>query len=761
MPAGATQVSRTLRFLFVAMLSLGAVGSLPAHAQQTEVGEIAAAAKRPDDKSRQALVSIFGQVVNDPLASGGAGGGDTILAVIFQRTNSVVSLLGGILLGWGVFRRVARTANSGNAFDQVGSSLWAPVRMVWGMSSLLPTANGWCLAQLTMLWMASVMGIGSANLTVEAAASALVDGTPMVMSPVMPKSASVARQLYEADLCMHGINFGLAQAAAAGGLVDDDEYIAQRPDPAHPDGFMLSDGRGTYTCGAAAVDSQKIEPQPTNTNSLDWGTYDPGVVYAAHIEALQRMQSILDPAAKEFVEATLAVRNGSRMAVPTAEVAIQSAAAAYENIVQARASQSVGSMKELTSQITQNLSRQGWWMLGSWYQTFAMANTKLSDAVSALATVRGPSPFGSSGPADVWLSAVSAYRSQQANGAIATTLGQPPSGPQAAGGSDSGSSLFKAVFAEPGQSLLKVMTDAGSDRNQQNPLIRMKNIGDYCMGMAEGSLTAVVGLSVVLELKDGWSLAGIAAKIGNLATGIGDGFSGAFKAVYPYLFIMILSLFFFGVTLSVYLPMVPFVIWFSAAINWLVVVAEGVVGATLWAFAHLLLADGEGMGQRTMHGYMFLLNVCFRPFLMVIGFFIGGGVLTVGGTFLMDGFSLAVKNAQFDSTTGIFSILAYFWLFIQISLSLAHNSFNLISLLPDQVIPWIGGYAAGKLGMDEHGTRHGFNHGRDKAQAAHQQGGDRAGGPSGAPDFSSYNNWTPSSDNGMSGDTLRLPGPRD
>ncbi|WP_258179228.1 hypothetical protein [Burkholderia multivorans] len=54
--------------------------AMPAFADGTTLGEVSQAANRSGDYSRQALVSVFGNVVNNPLATGGAGGGDTILA---------------------------------------------------------------------------------------------------------------------------------------------------------------------------------------------------------------------------------------------------------------------------------------------------------------------------------------------------------------------------------------------------------------------------------------------------------------------------------------------------------------------------------------------------------------------------------------------------------------------------------------------------------------------------------------------------------
>ena len=78
-------------WLFVAWLV-----SVPARAADgTTISEIAAAAKRTGDKSREALVSIYGNVVNNPLA-GGDTSGDTILASIFSVFNGALLVVGAM-----------------------------------------------------------------------------------------------------------------------------------------------------------------------------------------------------------------------------------------------------------------------------------------------------------------------------------------------------------------------------------------------------------------------------------------------------------------------------------------------------------------------------------------------------------------------------------------------------------------------------------------------------------------------------------------
>ena len=385
------------------------------------MGAVAEAAKRPDDQSRKALVTIFGPVVNNPLAvSDGSGGGETLLAVVFTRLNFALLSIAGVLLGWGVFRRVANTARQGTVFDQAGGHLWGPLRMVWGLSAVIPTANGWSMAQLVMLWAASVMGIGSANLVVDAAATALQNGTPLVATPVLPQSSATARQLFEADLCMHGINYGLASAGNAGGLVDPSEYVSQ---VALPDGsgFVLTDAHHTYSCGGATIDATKLQPQQVSTNLTNLASFDVSKVYQAHKSALIAMQQTLDPAAKAYVQAIIQRQHGQNSAVPDPEVAIQSAASAHENTVQAQVGEMQGDMRALSTKVVDNLKTEGWWMLGSWYQTFVVANTKLSDAISSQAVVQAPSLMGASGPSDVWQTALSAFHAQEANSTAATS----------------------------------------------------------------------------------------------------------------------------------------------------------------------------------------------------------------------------------------------------------------------------------------------------------------------------------------------------
>ena len=114
-----------------------------------------------------------------------------------------------------------------------------------------------------------------------------------------------------------------------------------------------------------------------------------------------------------------------------------------------------------------------------------------------------------------------------------------------------------------------------------------------------------------------------------------------------------------------------------------------------------IFGEGDGFGHKTSHGYIFLLNCMVRPILMVIGFFLGGAAVIVGGTLLGQVYKVAVANVQFDSMTGIFSIVGFLVVYVGLLLNLIHSCFNLIFIVPDQVINWVGGHASPSLGRDE------------------------------------------------------------
>ena len=680
------KLSRLLSFIaFV----FSCVVVLPVFAETTTIGEITAASKKTGDLSRQALATIYGDVVNNPLASSEAGGVDTILASIFQVLNGALLVVGSLWACYIIFRKLTRTAHDGAVFDKQNTTVWGPVRIVWGLVSLVPTANGWSLSQLLMLWSASTMGIGIANLSTDAAISAFEDGKGMVVQPAMPSTLQLAHNLFEANICMHGINAGLAEAAAQGGLVTQGGYVQQVPTSS---GFTLKNK--SFICGGADINAD-LEAQSSSTNWFST-TIDTSQIRKAHLDALVAMQNTITKSALNFVNEVVQKKNGAGD-ISDVEGVIQSAAQAYEITVNQSVGTKQGDIEALANQMSTSITEAGWWSLGAWYQTFAQANTKLTDAVAAKAGSYGPSSGGDPAVVNLYQSAMDAYAVQKSTNTNANPLGA--NGSQ---GTET-SKVMSHLFAPMQKITTSLVTDVnfnGEHGGQLNPLIKMKNLGDTLMGTAEVAVATYGGLKALERVTDGNSAVGLTTKFVNFFSGGLDAGKGLLDAMSPFIIMAIFALFLLGATLSIYLPMTPFIIWFGAAINWLVVVGEAIIAAPLWAFTHLG-GEGDGMGQRTAHGYLFLLNCMFRPTLMVVGFFLGGAIVVAGGTLLNNLFGIAIANVQYDSMTGIFSALFFVAVYCSMCLNLIHSSFNLIFIVPDQVINWVGGQASATVGRDD------------------------------------------------------------
>ncbi|WP_446326119.1 DotA/TraY family protein [Burkholderia pseudomallei] len=681
--------------LFLAAALTGFV-ALPAFADGTSFGEISQAASRSGDLSRQALVGVFGNVVNNPLATGGAGGGDTILASLFQVTNGGLLVVGAFFACYTWFKKLSQAAHSGAVYGENKGTMWGPIRLVWGLASLVPTANGWALSQLLMLWAASIMGVGIANMGTDAAIQAFSDGKGMVLQPAMPSTIQLARDLYQANLCMHAYNAGLAMVGANGGIPPDQKEYVQITSGTQ--GLVLRNPIGTKYCGGADIDASKLTPQDQSTNWFG-GTIDTTALFQAHLQALKAMESTLSPGAAVFVQAVIDQQTNAGAVIPDAEVAIQSAAQQYEATIQSQAATTTGNIGSLASQLSSSIKEAGWWSLGAWYQTFAQANSKLSDAVSAVAHVYKEQVGGNDGVSQLRSRVDSAFQLQDAGSTTTQPLGNAGNASEKDGGK-----ALSQIFSGFGQKIIAAMTSGGdTERGTMNPLIKMKNLGDYTLGGVEGAFGVWVGLNAVVAGAD----ASIWGKVANIASGLGAAAGAALHATEPMLFTLLIPLLFIGAGLSLYLPMIPFITWFGAVINWLVIVCEAIVAAPLWAMTHLG-GEGDGMGQRTTHGYIFLLNVAVRPILMVIGFFSGGAILIEGGTVLTKFFGIAVANAQFDSMTGIVSVIGYLAIYFMLGANLIHTSFSLIFVVPDQVINWVGGSAAATLGRETTGEVRGM-----------------------------------------------------
>lgn len=645
---------------------------------------IEAAAKRSTDLSRQLLVMIFGDVVTNPLSTDA-----TMVGQLFFIFNGIVFALAVIWFLMISLKHITRAGHTGKVFGS-GATPMSVVTTVAGFLFLVPTVSGWSLAQLVFLWAVSVMGIGSANLMTDRIADLMKQGYSLVMQPVAPQTVSSARAIYEMNLCMYATNAGLSSMYSQYGK-SETPLMSIKP---VTDGFEITNG--SASCGSARLPA-------SSKNSLTGWLFAPDVntdaIEAAQHSAMNQMQNTLSKDASTFVTALLNKQKSGSGTLPDAETAIQKAARTYEDTIN-KVANAQGKGDELATAMTEQLKQRGWLSLGAWYQTFATANQKVNNAVTLKPVISGQSSLGDIGVSDILSNVMTAYRAQLQNSPYTPPLGTQTAKDSQPTNSEDPLSYLIAFTHKPMLHITNAIatTNIGSDQvnsNQMNPLLKMKAVGDYTLVTTEVIYTSFTAARIVAETSSDSILLNIAS------LGAGTYAKSIVLSLAGLVYFLLLILLGVAFSLSIYLPLIPFIYWLSAAANWIVSVLVGATGGTLWAATHI--GTEEEKGSRSAYGYIFLIDAQIRPMLMVLGFAFASLVIVAIGTLLNMFFGPVIANVQANSITGVVSVVGLLMIYARTCTTTVTRVFALQVTMPDYVISWLGGREAASIlgGMAE------------------------------------------------------------
>lgn len=679
-------MKNSLRALAAGLL----VSVIPAQASTT-YQDIVAAATNPQDLSRQALVTIFGDVVTNPLA----GGSTTVIGNLFALFNGIIAILAVIWFIIIGLKHINKAGHQGKVFsgdrDIVGT-----LSTLAGFLVIVPTSNGWSLAQLTMLWGASIMGVGSANMMVQTASDTIASGYSLTVQPTQVSTRTAARGIFEMQLCKYAINSALDDygTTASSGTARMTETSGNSGG-----NYIFRVGNGSGVCGTASIaDKQSADASSGAGNFFNpFSSRDTSGIIDAQLTAMDTMITTLDGVAHDFVTGYLEKRTNDSGSLPDIESEIQRAADDYERKVQS-ALPAQQDQTGLQDALRNYLDTYGWAALGAWYQTFATANQRLTEVASRSPSTTGMSSLGDVGSTELFTAVMAAYHTQLQNTSYTPALGTAMTQDELelTNGSDA-NSLFMKSFGSYMQrftnSVATTYSGTGTENNQVNPLIKMKNIGDYTLVAAEGAFGAFTGARMIAAAGNG-SLLG---KILNLSTGSVEAINKGLDAISPAVYFLLLLLFTTGFTLSIYLPFIPFIFWMTGIGNWIVSVLVGCAAGPLWGATHL--GTAQDRGSRAAYGYIYLIDTMIRPLLMVFGFFFASVAIIAVGTILHALFGAALINVQTNSTTGIWSAAGFLLIYARICTTLVSSMFALQAYLPDYVISFLGGRdAANTLG---------------------------------------------------------------
>lgn len=669
--------------LFMSAITLACI-ALPAFADGVTFDTINSAATRSSDLSRQLLVMVFGDVVNNPLQPANV----SFIGQLYGVFNGIIAGLAFIWFMGVTLRATVLTGNRGKVFGR-GTTMMAPVSSLAGFMALVPTPSGWSISNLAFLWMASIMGVGSANLLVDKAADSVMDGQSMIMQPVAGETITAARGIFDMYLCKVTLNTEQSQMHQYGSS-STPPMTVQRS----------SDGKEIrVTNGSAICDSAKL---PETTDSGSWFSFNApinsGPLDNAQNSAFTTINSTLSNSAENFVNAWLSYQDGAQSPLPDVESEIQQAARQYEDTINAAAS-AVNNEGTIREGLANYLKQSGWISLGAWYQSFATANQKVNSIANQSPIVTGPSSVGEIGVGRLQEEIKIALLAQRKNTAFT-----PPLGSANMSGSDNiddgqsaNSTLLKILNNSYGIKFTNfiihsVMDGENANNSSQiNPLLKMKSIGDYTLGAAQSTFATFTIAKGLVDWGNGTGM----GKIVNAVSGAGYLAKSVIGSIAPIVYFILFILLSVGFSLSIFLPFIPLIYWITACTSWLGSVLIGTTAGSLWAATHI--GTEEDKGSRANYGYIFLIDAAIRPSLMVFGFFFASLVVVAIGTLLNILILPAMANVQADSITGLASIIGILMIYARICTTLVSSAFSLQVYLPDYVIAWLGGREAAQM----------------------------------------------------------------
>jgi defect in organelle trafficking protein DotA len=176
-----------------------------------------------------------------------------------------------------------------------------------------------------------------------------------------------------------------------------------------------------------------------------------------------------------------------------------------------------------------------------------------------------------------------------------------------------------------------------------------------------------------------------------------------------------------GFICAYYVPLLPYMIFTFGTLGWFMAVIEAMVAGPIVALG-VMTPEGEGMLGKAEQGMMILVNVFLRPSMMIIGFVMGSVLTYVFVWVVGEGYHRAAQyllagncgsstcmawqsgdtsgNAAYTAglkmDTGTFSMIfggvTYSLMYVFLYQTVVEKSFDLIHLLPDQILRWIGGH---------------------------------------------------------------------
>lgn len=698
-------------------------------------------AAKCDDKSVQILTHVFGDVIQRLVGEEsleGVAASSNIIASMFSSFNSGVLIVGAIIITYITIIGMVNTANDGEALGMKWSSMWTPIRIIYGAGSLLPTSSGYSFIQL-FIFVIALWGVGLANTVYKAGMTTSVFSPNAIVADVNKTGEFYGLRQFALNYALSQQCIRLIDAAYIGtsgskpdiAVVNTPDSVTNNGEGLKESTYIFKDrnpksnlGGGSPVCGSYKLITY-VSPHGTDGVGNEINSIDVTVTIAKMEQITKLMNDIngwvsgwptnsldadwskINP--QEFI--TIVNRHEDEIAANLQNQANNNA-----------------DVKRAIDNFSDSLTSQGWMMAGGWFQRVGATRKRLTQSFGREVAVAAPPTATSVSVThetkevgDILaaihkglLKAVEKREAENATtppprfnemdnyfpkegGGISSTVYNLQEVPRLMNGAvNAAMQKVVSAFVGAGDGPSRNTVFCGSNGEMGGSLNRIKCVGDYMASLdtaisfliyqlqiGVGAFTAALGiLDATPIVTSGTDTAAINISIIKMA----DYFFDVMNSLLMYLRLMA---FYF----SVFLPSLPYIAFMVVGVGWLLALLQTLLVAPLWMLMHMR-PDNTFVGQDNK-GYLMLMSLFVRPALAIIGLFLACMLADP----VIDYVALAFFEMRGALVTGsgVAGLLpnfnTYIWWIAAFGLTLLpilYMIFFLPQTLADEILRWLG-----------------------------------------------------------------------
>jgi conjugal transfer/type IV secretion protein DotA/TraY len=648
-----------------------------------------------------------------------------LISYIFEIFNQVALAVGLIIVIYTAIVGVMETAGQGKVLGEKWSATWLPVRIVLGMALLVPKAGtGYSMGQFMVIWLI-IQGVAAADSIWSKALDYFIEGGGIYADTTSYSSSYMTEDNLRRTYLLETALLDNATCVAAHNASDNaklyGKYDVYQTDDYYHVNFgsqkawdETSSESGGQECGFIYMPSFS-KPDPNNGD----------LVIQTYSNAFYNMARGLEKETAEFLA-------GPDGGIPdewsTQFGYVQQQAVTFIEYLKGASNilNPVQPHPDEKRQDLQELKDYGWILAGNYYMTLSSFGDDLQGITVNIPDTSVEPPLRE--VEDKYQDAIqNAKDFWEIDASIddrftKTFMAWPekyvvPGYPNLDPGTPEEGEQYR-LTRQKLEELEKYVKQLGSmngaTSDTQNPIYYMEQITGFGNETREDPIlhaarygkllteisVAMIGIAVITY----FVMMVAAAAIGGIAcTTIPAIWVGVFVFIIltaPLIFGIAAFLYTQGVMLGVALPLIPFMIYLVGVIGWFLAVIESMVAMPLVAIGLIFPETNQDIWGKAEPAYMMILNLMLRPSLMVIGFVFALILTWIAIDLLNAAFYMFIKDAvQIENY--LFGYIVVTTVYAGLLLTIVAKTFELINILPNKTLAWIGDRTQAQPGSEE------------------------------------------------------------